>query len=348
MHSESSPAVAARRLGLVDINGPGGSKERETSRAPQEESPVIDTGPAVKEAIAGQEEAAPTLDISVLVSAYNEGAVVAAEVQSIRRALEASTFQQTEVIVIDDGSTDDTAQLARDAGARVISHPVNLGQGAAIKTGITSANGSYIVLIDGDGTYPTEEIPRLVSFLADSGHEQVIGDRQSEEGTWRLLRRPVKALLRVFARFLSGQAVGDMNSGMRVLTKEAALRYLPLIPDGFSNSTTLTLASLSHRGRIAFVPIGYKARKNGASKFRPVEDTYNMLLTIIRMVMYVDPLRVLLPVAAIFLIGGLIKGTTDIFRFDLHITTSSVLVVMTGIQIVAIALIADLIVRRTR
>ena len=108
------------------------------------------------------------------------------------------------------------------------------------------------------------------------------------------------------------------------------------------------MASLAHRGRIAFIPINYKARKNGRSKFRPVADTYNMILTIIRMVMYVDPLRVLLPIALVFLIGGLGKGVTDVIRFDLHITTSSVLLTMTAIQIAALAMIADLIVRRTR
>jgi glycosyltransferase involved in cell wall biosynthesis len=302
----------------------------------------------VTEASPAGEEAARAIAVTVVVPVYNEGATIATEVENVGRALEESPFSPFEIIVVDDGSTDDTAELARAAGATVVPHPINLGQGAALKTGIAHAKGSYVVLIDGDGTYPTEDIPRLVSFLAESGYEQVVGDRQREQGTLRLLRSAVKSLLRRFATFLSGQSVGDMNSGMRVLTREAALRYLPLIPEGFSNSTTLTLASLSHRGRIAFIPIRYKARKDGRSKFRPVGDTYNMILTIIRMVMYVDPLRVLLPLAALFLITGLVKGITDVFRFDLHITTSSVLVTMTGIQIVAIALIADLIVRRTR
>ena len=255
---------------------------------------------------------------------------------------------ELDLIVVDDGSSDGSADLARAAGARVIVHPVNLGQGAAIKTGITNAKGDYIAIVDGDGTYPIEDMPKLVSFSAESGYEQVIGDRQSEQGSLRFLRIIVKRALRMFATFLSGQRVGDLNSGMRVLTRDAALRYLSLIPDGFSNSTTLTLASLSHRGRIAFIPIDYRARVVGTSKFRPVGDTYNMILTVVRMVMYVDPLRVLLPIALLFLVGGVGKGISDIFRFDLHITTSSVLLMMTAIQIGAIALIADLIVRRTR
>jgi glycosyltransferase involved in cell wall biosynthesis len=319
-----------------------------SSQPPREDSRVIEAGPAAKTDAPEQEDAAPAVSVSVIVPAYNERTTIAEEVRSIREALQGKAFSATEVIVVDDGSTDNTAELAREAGATVIAHPVNLGQGAAIKTGITKARGSYIAVIDADGTYPTEDLPRLVSFSAESGYEQVVGDRQSEQGTWRLLRVLVKGLLRMFAAFLSGQAVGDMNSGMRVLTREAAQRYLPLIPDGFSNSTTLTLASLSHRGRIAFIPIDYKVRKDGRSKFRPVGDTYNMMLTIIRMVMYVDPLRVLLPVAALFVMGGIAKSATDAVRFDLHIATSSLLLIMTGIQIAAIALIADLLVRRTQ
>lgn len=288
----------------------------------------------------------PQASVTVIVPAYNESATIAEDVRRIRAAF--SDSPKLQLLVINDGSTDGTDDLAKGAGASVISHPVNLGQGAAIKTGITNATGDFIVIVDGDGTYPAEDLPKLVSFTMESGYEQVIGDRQSEQGSLRLLRMVVKRLLRMFASFLSGQAVGDMNSGMRVLTKEAANRYLTLIPDGFSNSTTLTLASLSHRGRIAFIPIDYGARKVGKSKFRPIEDTYNMMLTVVRMVMYVDPLRVLLPIAFVFFIGGVGKGISDIIRFDLHITTSSVLLTMTAIQIAAIALIADLIVRRTR
>jgi hypothetical protein len=154
-------------------------------------------------------------------------------------------------------------------------------------------------------------------------------------------------MLRWFAAFLSGQAVGDLNSGMRVVEREAAARYAPLLPDGFSNSTTLTLATLSHRGRIAFVPIAY-SRREGKSKFRPVGDTYNMLLAIVRMVVYVDPLRVLLPPALLFVLLGAAKAIADAARYDWHITASAVLLVMTGVQIGVLALIADLIVRRTR
>lgn len=307
---------------------------------------MVETHPAVREATAGS--ASAKLAVTVIVPVYNEESTVASDVEDIARALAGPEFDPVEILVIDDGSTDRSAELARGAGATVITHPVNLGQGAAIKTGITKSQGDFIAIIDGDGTYPTEDLPKLLRFSAQSGYEQVIGDRQSEQGSLRLLRVAVKRMLRIFATFLSGQTVGDLNSGMRVLTKDAANRYLSLIPDGFSNSTTLTLASLSHRGRIAFIPINYRARVIGASKFRPVGDTYNMILTVVRMVMYVDPLRVLLPVALVFLVGGVGKAVSDVIRFDLHITTSSVLLMMTAIQIGAIALIADPIVRRTR
>ena len=307
---------------------------------------MIETRPAEREVRTAEEPA--EVSVTVIVPAYNEAPTIAGTVDGVRRAFAGSAFAPVEVLVLDDGSNDGTPDFARDAGARVVSHPINLGQGAAIKTGISRSRGKYVALIDGDGTYPANELPRLVSFIDESGYEQVVGDRQGEAGTMRPLRSMVKRALRMFAAFLSGQKVGDLNSGMRVITREAAVRYQTLIPDGFSNSTTLTLASLSHRGRIAFVPIAYKRRQEGKSKFRPVGDTYNMALAIVRMVMYVDPLRVLLPVAVVFLTAGVIKAVTDMVRFDLHITTSSVLLTMTAIQIGAIALIADLIVRRTR
>ena len=303
---------------------------------------MVEASLSASESPAGQ--AKPS--VTVIVPVYNEAPTIAEEVRKIGVVM--AGVSELQLLVVDDGSTDGTPELAKAAGARVISHPVNLGQGAAIKTGISNADGDFIVIVDGDGTYPIEDMPKLVSFSVEAGYEQVIGDRQSEQGSLRLLRVAVKRMLRLFATFLSGQTVGDLNSGMRVLTREAANRYFSLIPDGFSNSTTLTLASLSHRGRIAFIPIAYHTRKVGKSKFRPIEDTYNMALTVVRMVMYVDPLRVLLPVALVFLLGGVGKGISDIYRFDLHITTSSVLLMMTAIQIGAIALIADLIVRRTR
>lgn len=225
---------------------------------------------------------------SVVIPAYNEGEAIGETIERVRRAFAPSV--QIELLVVDDGSTDATPERARAAGATVISHPVNLGQGAAIKTGLAHARGAYVALIDGDGSYPAEEMPKLVQLAVDASYEQVIGDRQREAGSMRPLRAVVKRTLRWFAAFLSGQAVGDLNSGMRVIRRDAALRYAPLIPDGFSNSTTLTLATLSHRGRIAFVPITY-SRREGNSKFRPIGDTYNMALAIVRMVVYVDPLR---------------------------------------------------------
>jgi glycosyltransferase involved in cell wall biosynthesis len=307
----------------------------------EERAQMIETTPGKREA--AERPAGQDVSVSVILPAFNEAATIASEVERARRALDGA-----EIIVVDDGSTDETSERARAAGATVVRHPINLGQGAAIKTGVRRACGAHVALIDADGTYPAEELPKLVALARDGGYEQVVGDRQSERGTLRPLRALVKRMLRAFAAFLSGQAVGDLNSGMRVITREAALRYLPLIPDGFSNSTTLTLATLSHRGRIAFVPIEYRGRPEGRSKFRPVGDTYNMALAIVRMVVYVDPLRVLLPPSAFLVLAGLVKSVTDAVRFDLHITTSSLLLIVTGIQIGALALIADLIVRRTR
>ena len=139
--------------------------------------------------------------VTVIVPAYNEAGAIIEAVERVRAAFDASSCGPAEILVLDDGSTDETAERARAAGATVISHPANLGQGAAIKTGVGRARGRYVALIDGDGSYPAEDLPRLVQLASDAGYEQVIGDRQGEAGSLRPLRAIVKRMLRAFAAF---------------------------------------------------------------------------------------------------------------------------------------------------
>jgi hypothetical protein len=196
-------------------------------------------------------------------------------------------------------------------------------------------------------TYPNERIPEFVRYLEqNTGVDQVVGARTTEEGTHKLLRVPAKWVIRKIAERLSSTKIPDLNSGLRAFKREVAEPYLRLLPPGFSCVSTITLAFLSNGHPVKYVPIDYFKRA-GRSKFHPLRDAYNYLLQVLRMVMYFNPLRVLMPVALTLLGLTGVKLVLDLIRFDLHVAGSTVLVGLAAFNIMAIALLADLVVRRT-
>jgi hypothetical protein len=194
-------------------------------------------------------------------------------------------------------------------------------------------------------TYPNERIPELVGMLdVDASIDQVVGARTTEEGTHKLLRVPAKWLIRKVAERLVNQRIPDLNSGLRAMRREIALPYLRLLPPGFSCVTTITLAFLSNQHDLAYVPIDY-AKRSGVSKFRFVRDAYRYILQVLRMVMYFNPLKVLMP-PALWLVGiGFAKGIYDVISHPVRIAGDTVLIFLTGLIIGTLALLADLIVR---
>jgi polyisoprenyl-phosphate glycosyltransferase len=202
-----------------------------------------------------------------------------------------------------------------------------------------------VVWTDADLTYPNERIPELVAELDDT-YDQVVGARRSEAGSYRLLRVPAKWAIRKLAAYLTSTDIPDLNSGLRVFKRSVALPYLRLLPPGFSCVTTITLAFLSNGHPIKYVPVDY-VKRAGRSKFHPFRDAYNYLLQVLRMVMYFNPLRVLMPVGLTLLAATGVKLVADLVRYDLHVAGSTVLVGLAAFNIMAIALLADLVVRRT-
>jgi glycosyltransferase involved in cell wall biosynthesis len=284
-------------------------------------------------------------DVSVVLPCYNERAHVEVEVKRIRAALEAAGMRH-EVICVDDGSTDGTREVLQAIpGIRVILLPRNQGSGTARRIGTQQARGRVVVWTDADLTYPNERIPELVGELDDT-YDQVVGARTSEAGSYKLLRVPAKWAIRKLAAYLTATEIPDLNSGLRVFKRTVAAPYLRLLPPGFSCVTTITLAFLSNGHAIKYVPVDY-AKRAGRSKFHPFRDAYNYLLQVLRMVMYFNPLRVLMPVALVLLAATGIKLVTDLVRFDFHVAGSTVLVGLAAFNIMAIALLADLVVRRT-
>jgi polyisoprenyl-phosphate glycosyltransferase len=284
-------------------------------------------------------------EVSVVLPCFNERDHVELEIKRIRAALEAAGMSY-ELICIDDGSTDGTGELLQTiAGIRVIRLPRNQGSGTARRIGTQHASGRVVVWTDADLTYPNERIPELVAGLDDT-YDQVVGARISEAGTIKLLRVPAKWAIRKLAAYLTATDIPDLNSGLRVFKRSVAQPYLRLLPAGFSCVTTITLAFLSNGHLIRYVPVEY-ARRAGRSKFHPLRDAYNYLLQVLRMVMYFNPLRVLMPVGLTLLGATVVKLVADLIRHDLRVTASTVLVGLAAFNIIAIALLADLVVRRT-
>ena len=279
------------------------------------------------------------IEVSIVIPAYEEEMAIGGVIDAIK-AVMATTRYGYEILLVDDGSGDKTAQIARARGVRVQQHHENLGAGASRKTGILHALGDIIVMIDGDGTYPAEAIPSLLEFFP--AYDQVIGARQSEQGTHRWLRMLAKALIRKLAAYLVGKPIPDLNSGLRAFKRALMLRYLYLIPDGFSCVSTMTLAFLANKHPVAYVSIPYFARI-GASKFHPIKDTYQYLLTVIRVVTYFNPLHVFIPLSLVLIDFGIVKSLLDFFVTS-TIQESDIVAILTGVIIAAIGILADLII----
>jgi len=251
---------------------------------------------------------------------------------------------------VDDASTDATLERLRAAEPnlprlRVVHFPRNGGAGTVRRIGTQQAKGDIVVWTDADMTYPNERIPELVAMLdADPSIDQVVGARTSEEGTHKIARVPAKWFIRKLAEKLTNSQIPDLNSGLRAFRRDVALPYLRLLPPGFSCVTTITLAFLSNEHGVVYVPIDY-AKRAGVSKFRFVSDAYRYILQVLRMVMYFNPLKVLMPLA-LFLLGlGILKGIFDMVVHPLYFAINTVLIFVTGLIIASMALLADLIVR---
>ena len=289
------------------------------------------------------------LDVTIVLPCFNEQDHVIAEVERITAAMDASGYSY-ELLAIDDASTDKTLVLLEEAAGRFPSMRLmpfrrNGGSGTARRIGTQAARGGIVVWTDADMTYPNERIPEFVRMLEDDpSYDQVVGARTSEMGTHKLLRVPAKWLIRKIAERLSNSSIPDLNSGLRAFRREVSLPYLRLLPPGFSCVTTITLAFLSNQHDVRYVPISY-AKRSGVSKFHFVKDAYRYILQVLRMVMYFNPLKVLMP-AALWLVGiGLAKGLYDLIAHPVRFAVNTVLVFVTGMIIGTLALLADLIVR---
>ncbi len=284
-------------------------------------------------------------DVSVVLPIYNEKGHLRAEIDRIREALEASRYSY-ELIVVDDGSNDGSeAELSRIDGITLITHRRNQGSGAARRTGTTAARGRVVVWTDVDMTYPNDLIPDLVDAM--EGVDHVVGWRQTEEGTHKLLRTPAKWVIRKLASFLSETDIKDLNSGLRAFRRDVAMQYVHELPKGFSCVTTLTMSFLGNGYSIGFFPIQYFPRA-GRSKFHWLRDTRRYILQVIRMTLSYNPLKVFLPVGLGLLVIGLVKLGFDWAERDFRLAANTLLIFFAALQVITVGLLADLVVRATK
>jgi len=281
--------------------------------------------------------------VSVIIPAFNEEGGVADVVKQIRQVLTRARVKH-EILVVDDGSKDRTAVRARQAGALVISMGENRGYGASIKAGMRQAKYPLIAITDADGTYPSAELPALIQMTQTS--DMAVGARTKPGAAIPSLRRFPKWLLGKWANYLADRKIPDLNSGLRVFRKTIALRYEGLFPNGFSFTTTITLALECHGYIVQYRPIDYAPRV-GKSKIRPIQDTINFFSLVLRVVMYFKPLKIFIPLSGIIFAGALLSVLNAYFH-GAGLPSSTSFVLVAGVQVAALGLLADLLVKRGR
>ena len=292
--------------------------------------------------------------VSVVIPAYNEEASIRGTIRQVQEVLGSHRIQH-EIVVVDDGSQDGTVSEARRANARVLRHISNRGYGAALKAGIRAAKYDVVVTTDADGTYPSDRIPEMLDKLKDS--DMVVGARIGESVADPLIRRPAKWLLRRFAEYVTGRKILDLNSGLRAFRRQLAHQYLNILPNRFSFTTTMTVATLCDGYRISCVPIDYY-RRSGQSKIVPW-NAFEFAALIMRLSVLFNPLKVFVPVALLCVLLAIVKFVVDLIVVvrdpapltmsllsQQMVSASTVVLFLAGLQIFLIGLLAEGLARK--
>jgi glycosyltransferase involved in cell wall biosynthesis len=277
---------------------------------------------------------------TIIMPVYNEAKSILQDIEKINKLP-----GNYEVIVVDDGSTDGTSELIEKTEVKVISHINNIGYGAAIKTGIKQAAYDTIVITDADGSYPNERIIEMVQLFKDENYDMVVGARVGKNVKIPLIRKPAKWILNRLANYLSGTKIPDLNSGLRVMKKDVVERFMNILPNGFSFTTTITLAMLTNGYFVKYIPIDYLKRE-GKSKIKPIRDTLNFVQLIIRTVLYFNPLRVFVPLSISLVLFAFTVLILSWLLTGKIMDVSYGVILMTAVMVMTIGLLADLIDKR--
>ena len=270
---------------------------------------------------------------SLLIPAFEEGGSIGELIEKLR-----AIGNWKEIVVVDDGSKDETAERARAAGAKVIRHPYNKGNGAAVKTAVRAAGGDHILLMDADGQHPPEEIGKLMEKLGD--YDLVVGAR-SYASQASLSRALGNGALNRFASMLSEFPIPDLTSGFRAARRERFREFLHLLPNGFSYPATSTLAFIKAGYNVTFVPIeGNKRGQSSTSKMRPWREGWRFVMIVLRMVTLFSPLRVFFPTSLTFFALGFGYMVYTIIT-EVHVTNTSVLLLTASAVLFLFGLLSE-------
>lgn len=294
----------------------------------------------ISETLANQstQDSLEGLSLSVVIPAYNEEGAVRETIDEINEAM-GPTGVPYEIVVVDDGSEDKTREVAESTGVRVEYNQVNSGYGATLKRGVKAAKHEYVAIIDADGTYPAHYLPDMLAKCRNL--DMVVGDRGAAMKNVPLIRKPAKFILNKLASFLAERRLNDLNSGLRVFRKSELIPFLPLLPQNFSFTTTITLCMSCNNKRMMYTPIEYR-RRVGKSKIKPM-DFINFIILIMRAITLFNPLRIFIPLGLVFFLLGFFKLIYDLSQWNLSET--AVFAFLAAILVWSLGLIADMISR---
>jgi glycosyltransferase involved in cell wall biosynthesis len=273
-----------------------------------------------------------TPSLSIVIPAYNEMHVIGDVINKIKQL-----HDDVEIIVVDDGSTDDTANVADQAGATVYSHPYNIGNGAAVKTGIRMGKGNIFVFMDGDGQHNPEDISGLLEYFPQ--YDMVVGERK-RSGQASINRAIGNKVYNWLASYVTKYPVKDLTSGFRAIKAHIAKSYIYLLPNTYSYPTTITLGVLRDGNSVKYLPIEINKRKSGKSSIRIVNDGVRFLMIIIRICTLYSPLRVFLPVSLLMFFLGLLRYLYS-FLTEGRFTNMSALLFISSVIIFMMGLVSE-------
>ncbi len=284
--------------------------------------------------------------LTVVIPAFNEEAAIQQTVAELRKTLEGAKIDQVDIVVVDDGSQDATQSFADESGARVVRHPHNVGYGRSLKDGIRSARHDTIVIADGDGTYPVGAIPELLEMYG-KGFDMVVGARTGDYYHGPFVKRALRIVLKFLVEFTAGRRVPDVNSGLRVFSRSTVIPYFPHLCEGFSFTTSLTLAYMMTSRFVVYVPIPYFERV-GKTKVRLGRDALRTMQFIVEAIVYYNPIKLFVLISAgcgvvgvVALAVGFATGTLGLLVLGAVFVVLVVLVFCLGLLAVLLKQIMD-------